>query len=134
MPRQTPLLEAHEDNLDEAYKLAVAERFLHQDYIYLVVEPKGKIGKHINLWEDSIGEVVGRKFYDDPDFGDTDYEEKTVQPDLIQRRTTQALIVRMRIADVMEAVRRRARNEIREEQAPITANQMRGNGRANLAR
>jgi len=121
-------------NLDEAYSLAIAEERAGQDCIYLEVDPVGAMGKYINLWEDSIGVVVGRRFYEDRNRDDADTAIRTVPPDLIENRTTRVLIVQVRIADIKEAMKRAKEREVREYRSAIPANQLRGPQRINTSR
>jgi hypothetical protein len=122
MPSQRPLLEVDEDSLPEAYRHALAERQQGQDFIFCLLEPHGPTSKYMELWEQIVGEVVGRKFYEEYDGPDADTVTKPIAPDLSVRRTTKYLIIRVRIADVCEAMRRHATREAREDVAPIPAN------------
>ncbi len=121
-------------NLDEAYRLAIAEERAGQSDIYLELDPVGPVGKYVNLWEDSIGVVVGRKYYDERNRDDADTALRTIPPDLIENRTTRALIVQVRIADIKEATKRAKLREVREYRSPIPANVMRGPKRINTSR
>lgn len=121
-------------NLDEAYSLAIAEERRGHDDLYIEVDPVGPMGKYVNLWEDSIGVVVGRRFYEDRNRDDADTTVRTIAPDLIENRTTRALIVQVRSADIKNAMRRAKEREIREYRSAIPANQLRGPQRINTSR
>lgn len=126
MPQQ--ILEVDEDSLPEAYQAALKAKQAGQDYIYVSFAPPGLVGKYVQLWEGAAGEVIGRCFYEEDELehdqeGDTAI--RAVPPDYIVRRTTRAVIVRARTADITEAYKRMITRERREYHEDVPANQIR---------
>lgn len=111
------MIEAHEENLEEVYALALAERARGAQYINVVLRPRTHIAKYLLLWEGCPGEVIGRTFW----------EERTAfNPDLPAPRTVQFLKLRLRIADVAAAWQRAKRNLDRDLAKPLQANRIPG--------
>lgn len=128
------LLRAHADNLEECAVHAAIEKAAGHTYVYFEVEPNGLVGKYIQLWSGIVGEVCGRRFYEDDEKDEHDTAIKTIQPDLIEFRTTRALIVRIQTIDVIEALRREKKAELTEFKSAIPANRQRTPPASNTAR
>lgn len=115
-----------EDSLPEVYSLAVQERSLGKMYVFVDLEPRAPVSKYVQLWEGILGTVVGRQFYDD-DGTEWNSERRSA-------RTVRAVTLRVRIADITEAMRRFKKREATEIAAPIAANQVAPVKSANTAR
>ena len=124
------MLLVHEDSLPDAYALALAERARGKDFITVELETLVRPGKRIILWEGIIGEVIGRRFYDAPN----DDMGEHINPDFPPSRTVRAVILRVRIPDVTEAMRRFAQRERNELAKPIRANRVAPKSTAGTAR
>lgn len=108
---------ANEDNLPDVAALAQAQKALGKDYVFVGLEPRVAVARFVSLWEGIYGEVVGRQYYDERPHGN---------PDMPVARKVKCLTVRIRIADVIEAMRRFSVRSDRELAAPLRANRLRG--------
>ncbi len=111
------MLRAEENNLAQAHALAKSEKALGKEYIHVELVPRVAVAKYVNLWSGIYGEVVGRTYYD---------EKAEFNADMPAALKVKALIVRVRIADVFEAVRREIKQRGREVAAPLRANRLKG--------
>jgi hypothetical protein len=93
------------DNLEEFAKMARAEQARGATTLDFEVEATCGFMKYVNLWEDAIGEVVGRIF---------ERADEPVVPGFPQPRNVAYFRVRCGIPDVLEAWRRRQDRELRE--------------------
>lgn len=103
----------NENSLPEVYSLAIQERGLGQTYVFVDLEPRAPVAKYVQLWEGILGMVVGRQFYDDGT------EWNSERPG---GRTVRAVTLRVRIADITEAMRRFKKREATAIAAPLPAN------------
>lgn len=108
---------ATENNLPEVATHAQAQKALGKDYVFVSLEPRIRVARFVSLWEGIHGEVVSRQYYDDRASGN---------PDMPPDRTVKSLTVRIRIADVIEAMRRYSVRADRDLAAPLRANKLRG--------
>ncbi|HLY00909.1 MAG TPA: hypothetical protein VKR56_00280 [Candidatus Cybelea sp.] len=96
---------ATDDNLNEIARLARAERARGAATITFEIEATCGFTKYVNLWEGSLGVVVGR-IYEEPD--------EPAVPGIPRARNVQRFRVRAQIASILEAQRRRAEAEVRQ--------------------
>jgi hypothetical protein len=96
---------ATDDNLEEFAKLARAEQARGVRTITFRVEAQLGYCRFINLWEDAIGEVVGRVF---------EKPEEPINPAFPKPRNVKYFTVRADIAAIIAAWRRRQERELRQ--------------------
>lgn len=106
----------HEQDLPKVYSLAMTERMRGQSHICVEVVPRVDVARLMTLWEGIPGLVVGRVYYEDPDL---------YNADIPTNRTVRALKVRVRITDIIEAMRRFKKREAMELAQPTRANAIR---------
>jgi hypothetical protein len=93
---------ANSGNLAHFARLARAAQMRGEQTICFQIDALRGYSKYVKLWEDTTGEVVGRAF-EDPG-------EPSV-PGIARPRVVKYFTVRIRVADVLEAWRRRQQRE-----------------------
>ncbi len=96
---------ANNGNLDHFARLARAAQMRGDQTICFQIDALRGYSRFVDLWEGTIGEVVGRVFEDSDD--------QSV-PGIAHPRNVKYFTVRIRVADVLEAWRRRQEREARQ--------------------
>jgi len=96
---------ANNGNLNEFANLARAAKARGEKTIEFEIQALRGFSKFVRLWEDTVGEVIGR-VYEQP--------ETPPIPGLPQPRVVTHFRLRVQVTDVLEAQRRRREREARE--------------------
>jgi len=96
---------ATDDNLDDVARLARVEKSRGATTLDFEIEALQGFAKYVNLWEGCFGVVVGQ-IYDEPD--------TPAVPGIPRPRNVKRFRVRVDIASILEAQRRRIEAETRQ--------------------
>jgi len=103
-----------ESSLSQVVIEAKQAKAAGKDYVYVDIIPRGPTNKYIDLWEGSVGQIIGMNYQ----------EDGQGNPDLPSGKVVKSLRLRVRAIDIIEAGKREAERLEKDLAKPLRANRI----------